>query len=58
MSEEATIEYSAATKKLGDKIVELTLIQAKELDPVKSKKSGEIIVASSRKTFRFGQCGP
>jgi large subunit ribosomal protein L7/L12 len=31
MSEAATIEYSAATKDLGDKIVELTLKQAKEL---------------------------
>ncbi len=31
MSEAATIEYSAATKDLGDKIVGLTLKQAKEL---------------------------
>src|SRR5215469_1063653 len=31
MSEAATIEFSAATKELGDKIVELTLKQAKEL---------------------------
>jgi large subunit ribosomal protein L7/L12 len=31
MSEAATMEYSATTKELGDKIVELTLKQAKEL---------------------------
>lgn len=31
MSEAATMEYSANTKELGDKIVELTLKQAKEL---------------------------
>jgi large subunit ribosomal protein L7/L12 len=31
MSEAATMEYSATTKDLGDKIVELTLKQAKEL---------------------------
>src|SRR5579863_884844 len=31
MSEAATIEYSPTTKDLGDKIVELTLKQAKEL---------------------------
>ncbi|HWA98665.1 MAG TPA: 50S ribosomal protein L7/L12 [Pirellulales bacterium] len=31
MSEAATMEYSADTKTLGDKIVELTLKQAKEL---------------------------
>ena len=31
MSEAATIEYSAATKDLGDKIVGLTMKQAKEL---------------------------
>jgi large subunit ribosomal protein L7/L12 len=31
MSEAATMEYSPVTKELGDKIVELTLKQAKEL---------------------------
>jgi large subunit ribosomal protein L7/L12 len=31
MSEAATLEFSGATKELGDKIVELTLKQAKEL---------------------------
>lgn len=31
MSEAATMEFSGATKELGDKIVELTLKQAKEL---------------------------
>ncbi len=31
MSEAATMEYAAETKSLGDKIVELTLKQAKEL---------------------------
>ena len=31
MSESATIEFSAETKELGDKIAELTLKQAKEL---------------------------
>jgi large subunit ribosomal protein L7/L12 len=31
MSEAATLEFSPATKELGDKIVELTLKQAKEL---------------------------
>lgn len=31
MSEAATMEYSSTTKDLGDKIVELTLKQAKEL---------------------------
>ena len=31
MSEAATMEYSPGTKELGDKIVELTLKQAKEL---------------------------
>jgi large subunit ribosomal protein L7/L12 len=31
MSEAATMEYSSGTKELGDKIVELTLKQAKEL---------------------------
>ncbi len=31
MSDAATVEYSAATKEIGDKIVALTLKQAKEL---------------------------
>ena len=40
MSEEATIEYSAATKKLGDKIVELTLKEAKELSDYLENEHG------------------
>ena len=31
MSDQATVEFSSATKELGDKIAELTLKQAKEL---------------------------
>jgi len=40
MPEEATIEYSAATKKLGDKIVELTLKEAKELSDYLENEHG------------------
>lgn len=52
MSEAATIEYSAATKELGDKIVELTLKQAKELSDylennygIKPAAGGAVVMA-------------
>lgn len=40
MSEAATVEYSAATKELGDKIVGLTLKQAKELSDYLENEHG------------------
>lgn len=40
MSEAATMEYSAATKELGDKIVGLTLKQAKELSDYLENEHG------------------
>lgn len=40
MSEAATMEYSATTKELGDKIVELTLKQAKELSDYLENEHG------------------
>ncbi len=52
MSEAATMEYSAATKELGDKIVELTLKQAKELSDylennygIKPAAGGAVVMA-------------
>ncbi len=52
MPEEATVKYSAATKKMGDKIVELTLKQAKELSDylenehgIKAAAGGTVMVA-------------
>ncbi|HVU90394.1 MAG TPA: 50S ribosomal protein L7/L12 [Pirellulales bacterium] len=52
MSEAATIEYSAATKDLGDKIVGLTLKQAKELSDylennygIKPAAGGAVVMA-------------
>jgi len=53
MSEAATIEYSAATKDLGDKIVGLTLKQAKELSDylennygIKPAAGGAVVMAA------------
>ena len=40
MSEEATIEYSADAKSLGDKIAEMTLKQAKELSDYLENEHG------------------
>ena len=40
MSDAATVEYSATTKDLGDKIVALTLKQAKELADYLEKEHG------------------
>jgi large subunit ribosomal protein L7/L12 len=40
MSEAATLEYSSTTKDLGDKIVALTLKQAKELSDYLEKEHG------------------
>lgn len=40
MSEAATMEYSSATKELGDKIVGLTLKQAKELSDYLENEHG------------------
>ncbi|MFK7769404.1 MAG: 50S ribosomal protein L7/L12 [Mariniblastus sp.] len=40
MSEEATIEYSADAKALGDKIAEMTLKQAKELSDYLENEHG------------------
>ena len=40
MNEEVAIEYSAETKKLGDKIVELTLKQAKQLSDYLENEHG------------------
>ena len=52
MSEAATIEYSATTKDLGDKIVGLTLKQAKELSDylennygIKPAAGGAVVMA-------------
>ena len=53
MSEAATMEFSTTTKELGDKIVELTLKQAKELSDyleqvhgIKPAAGGAVVVAS------------
>jgi large subunit ribosomal protein L7/L12 len=52
MSEAATMEYSSATKELGDKIVGLTLKQAKELSDylennygIKPAAGGAVVMA-------------
>jgi large subunit ribosomal protein L7/L12 len=52
MSDAATLEYSADTKTLGDKIVELTLKQAKELSDylenvhgIKAAAGGAVMMA-------------
>jgi len=54
MSEAATMEYSSATKELGDKIVGLTLKQAKELSDylenehgIKPAAGGAVMMAPS-----------
>jgi large subunit ribosomal protein L7/L12 len=53
MSEAATMEYSADTKTLGDKIVQLTLKQAKELSDylenvhgIKAAAGGAVMMAA------------
>lgn len=52
MSEEATIEYSAASKELGDKIAAMTLKDAKELSDylenehgIKAAAGGAVVMA-------------
>ena len=56
---EATQEFSAATKELGDKIVALTLKQAKELSDyleevhgIKPAAGGAVMMAAARRRRR------
>ena len=56
MSEEATIEYSAETKELGEKIVELTLKQAKELSDYLKNEHG--IEPAAGGAVMVAQAGP
>ena len=59
MSEEATIEYSDTTKTLGDKIVELTLKQAKELsDYLKDEHGIEPAAGGAVMVAQSGDAGP
>ena len=58
MSEAATVEYSATTKDLGDKIVALTLKQAKELSDYLENEHGIKPAAGGGVMMMAGAGGP